>query len=153
MSSLWWNDETKKLERLEEWPREEEIGRNDLAAHKEPTGYSGQAADRSPGSYVNLRDYVTKFPESKAAQICDSAAKLIDGEKHKEHGDRKETFTRAASMWSAYLGAKVEPHDVAWMMVLLKISREGNGSNPDNYLDAVGYAAIAGELAEGEHGC
>jgi hypothetical protein len=40
------------------------------------------------------------------------------------------------------------------MLVLLKISREANGThNIDNAIDACGYAALAGELADQDHGC
>ena len=42
--------------------------------------------------------------------------------------------------------------DVAAMMVLLKIARTQAGNhNIDDYIDACGYAAIAGEIAESEN--
>ena len=155
-----WNSETKKLE-FEEWPREEETvvfgdqpakrqGVNDFAAYKEPGGYSGISNGRIP---FNPEAYVEAFPKSKAAKICENAAKLIDGPKNSEHGDREDTFGSTAELWSTYFGIEIEPHQVAWAMVLLKIAREGNGHNADNSLDAVGYAAIAGELAENSAGC
>ena len=168
-----WNSETKKLE-FEEWPREEETvlfadtaqGRNDLAAYKEPAGYTGAKPLQPTPGYVfttapmentqvnfNPQAYVEAFPKSKAAKICESAAKLIDGPKNSEHGDREDTFGSTAELWSTYFGIEIEPHQVAWAMVLLKIAREGNGHNADNSLDAVGYAAIAGELAENDAGC
>ena len=161
-----WNSESKKLE-FEEWPREEETAafgiqsetnaRNDFAAYKEPGGYSGtKSTNNTKGDATVSFDpgaYVEAFPKSKAAKICESAAKLIDGPKHQEHGDRKETFSVAAEMWSTYLAAEITPSDVAWLMVLLKVARETNGHNPDNSVDVVGYAAIAGELTESDSGC
>ena len=40
------------------------------------------------------------------------------------------------------------PEDVANMMALLKIARTQAGQhNPDDYVDACGYSAIAGEIA------
>ena len=44
--------------------------------------------------------------------------------------------------------ANITAADVAIMMILLKISRSTQGEkfNIDNYIDMVGYAAIAGEI-------
>ena len=43
----------------------------------------------------------------------------------------------------------IRDRDVATMMVLLKIARTQAGShNVDDYVDACGYAAIAGEIAD-----
>jgi len=54
---------------------------------------------------------------------------------------------RIAGMWSAYLGVEVTEHDVACMMVLLKVSRsKQDPANLDNYEDAHGYTTIAEQL-------
>ena len=61
-----------------------------------------------------------------------------------------------SQLWSGYLQNKfkstdvsVSAQDVATMMVLLKIARTQAGShNVDDYVDACGYAAIAGEIAD-----
>lgn len=54
---------------------------------------------------------------------------------------------RIAALWSAYLGTPVTAHDVAWMMVLVKVSRsKQDPANGDNYVDAHGYTAIAEQL-------
>ena len=56
-------------------------------------------------------------------------------------------------MWSSYFQNKykiailVLPEDVANLMTLLKIARtQGGKFNIDNFVDACGYAAIAGEI-------
>ena len=43
---------------------------------------------------------------------------------------------------------RILPQDVARMMELLKIARSiyGDQSNRDNYIDSIGYAALAGML-------
>jgi Domain of unknown function (DUF6378) len=42
----------------------------------------------------------------------------------------------------------ITPHDVALMMMLLKVARTAGGTfNLDNYIDAAGYAGIPAELA------
>tara|TARA_R100001594_G_scaffold73395_2_gene107993 strand:+ start:1025 stop:1192 length:168 start_codon:yes stop_codon:yes gene_type:complete len=47
------------------------------------------------------------------------------------------------------LGIELDAHDVAILMLLLKIARTKSG-NPteDTYIDMVGYSAIAGEVCE-----
>ena len=68
-------------------------------------------------------------------------------ERGKSYGDPAVNLGRIAGMWSAYLGVEVLPHDVAWMMTLLKASRsKSDPQNGDNYVDAHGYVEIAERL-------
>lgn len=69
-------------------------------------------------------------------------------------GDAENTFGLIAAHWTWWLqgkltsGAVVTDYDVAQMMVGLKQARaKANPQHRDNYIDEVGYAAIAGELA------
>ena len=79
----------------------------------------------------------------------------MSGKRHHEYGDKKTNHNNIAKLWSAYLGIDLNAHDVAILMLLLKIARTKSG-NPteDTYIDMVGYSAIAGELCEDnkEHG-
>ena len=129
---------------LEEWPWEPELGRvyGELA---------GVVYDKERIAGLKA---IQDFPKSQAAKICDKAANLIDGERDLQHGDRNENFGCIASLWSAYLDREIKPHQVAWMMVLVKLARETNGTHSiDNAIDACGYAALAGELADQDNGC
>ena len=73
----------------------------------------------------------------------------MSGKRHHEYGDKKTNHDNIAKLWSAYLGIDVNAHDVAILMLLLKIARTKSG-NPteDTYIDMVGYSAIAGEVCE-----
>lgn len=75
------------------------------------------------------------------------ALKILKGPREKEYGDKKENHDNIATLWTAYLGPTITAHDVAVMMLLLKIART-KSPNPtkDTYVDMVGYSAIAGEL-------
>jgi hypothetical protein len=85
---------------------------------------------------------------SPAANILSLAAKLIDGDRDEQHGNRLECHTNIARQWTAYLGVKITPVDVALMMALLKIARTKSGElNNDCFVDGCGYIALAGELA------
>ena len=73
----------------------------------------------------------------------------MSGKRHEEYGAKKTNHDNIAKLWSAYLGIDVNAHDVAILMLLLKIARTKSG-NPteDTYIDMVGYSAIAGEVCE-----
>ena len=73
----------------------------------------------------------------------------MSGKREQEYGNKKTNHDNIAELWSAYLGTKLSAHDVAILMLLLKIARTKSG-NPteDTYIDMVGYSAIAGELCE-----
>jgi len=88
----------------------------------------------------------------KADDICNNAGALVSGARHEDHGEKVVTHANIAALWNAYLGPRADPpitpRDVALMMALLKIARTKSGNvNMDDYVDACGYAAIAGELA------
>ena len=61
--------------------------------------------------------------------------------------DISDNHKNIAKLWSAYLDEKVEAHDVAIMMCLLKIARTKLGDvSEDTYVDMAAYGAIAGEI-------
>ena len=83
----------------------------------------------------------------KASETLETAASLVSGDRAKKHGDAQENHDKIAKLWSAYLGKNLDAHDVACLMILLKVARTQSGeTNPDNYIDICGYGAIAGEL-------
>jgi hypothetical protein len=90
----------------------------------------------------------------KATDIAAKAAELIGGDREQTHGDKRVNFDNIAAYWNAFLcmtdrGGFIEltAADVAKMMALLKLARMESGEfNPDDAVDACGYAAIAGEL-------
>jgi hypothetical protein len=67
-----------------------------------------------------------------------------------------DTLDRIAAMWTAYLrdhsmqiDTDLDAKDVALMMAMLKIARAQAGRpDSDNYVDAIGYLALAAELEE-----
>lgn len=99
----------------------------------------------------------------EAVEILNTAANLVGGDRAKTHGDKVGNHTKIARLWNAYIenklgdkedtpmfGADLDATDVAQMMILLKIARTQSGGthNPDNYVDAAGYAGVAGECAK-----
>lgn len=88
-----------------------------------------------------------------AASLLTQAADLVSGDRDRQHGTKADNFDNIARLWTEYLSSrglkiKISPADVGLMMGLLKIARTKSGSiNIDDYLDACGYIAIAGELS------
>ena len=82
-------------------------------------------------------------------ETLDAARQAITVDRAATHGEAENTFGLIAAYWSAHLGCEVSAGDVAIMMTLFKCARmKANPGHADNYVDAVGYAAIAGELAD-----
>ena len=85
----------------------------------------------------------------RATDVCRRAADLVVDDRARQYGDVRLLHARIAALWSAHLGYLITPHDVALMMLLLKVARTAGGTfNPDNYIDAAGYAGLAAELAD-----
>jgi hypothetical protein len=87
-------------------------------------------------------------PPSSGAYILAKAIELIEGERAQQHGNFIECHTQISRLWTAYLGVKVTPSDVAMLMVLLKMGRTQTGNhNPDCFVDGAAYFALAGALS------
>ena len=83
----------------------------------------------------------------KSNHILNRASVLVQGQREKDYGDKKENHNNIAKLWSAYLGISVTAHDVALMMVLLKMARTKLVQvSRDTYIDMSAYSAIAGEI-------
>ena len=87
--------------------------------------------------------------------ILEKTKKLVSKEREEKHGDKIINHENIARLWTSYLQNKFKlnfiilPEDVANLMTLLKIARTQAGNfNLDDYVDACGYSAIAGEIAE-----
>lgn len=82
--------------------------------------------------------------------ILESAKKCVNGDRDHHYGTPENNFTNIAALWSLYTGTNITATDVAMMMALLKIARvKADPKKIDSYIDLAGYAACAGEIAEG----
>jgi hypothetical protein len=99
----------------------------------------------------------TKQPKPTRVQTLETAINLTGGDRNRTYGPPINNLTDCAELWNAYIHAKrgatdnlkLDAEDVAWMMVLVKMTRSFQaGYHPDNYTDATAYSAIAGECRE-----
>jgi Domain of unknown function (DUF6378) len=90
--------------------------------------------------------------QMNASDIAAKASSLVGGDREKTHGHKRTNFDNIARVWNAWFAVRANTEltgaDVAKLMALLKIARMESGElNPDDAIDACGYAAIAGELS------
>jgi hypothetical protein len=90
--------------------------------------------------------------EAERSKILDTAKDLVTTDRAEQHGDAEANFTMIASYWNTHLGLIdfIKVDDVPIMLTLMKIARlHGDDTkNLDNYIDACGYMALGGEIAE-----
>jgi len=90
--------------------------------------------------------------EVATTTLKNAAAAILD--RSKKHGDTLKSFAMMGQLWQTYLAHAyqangnhtIRPHDVAQMMIMLKIARSLYGQSSDNYVDQAGFAALAAML-------
>lgn len=110
-----------------------------------PHGFNGNGHSAPPQEVSAVEQ-----PDTEAWQILQEAANLVEGERNEQHGAREKCHAEIAKLWTWWCGFRVDAHDVAIMMSLLKVARiKTGGYVRDAYLDGCGYLSIAGELRKG----
>ena len=116
---------------------------------------SGPVAPEPAGAFS--QEMHTRKEYMAPSDVASRASGLVSIDRAATHGDFRRNHANIGALWTAYLCARfsdkhcitLNAHDVACMMALLKIARTMLGAhNPDDYVDACGYAAIAGGIAE-----
>jgi len=80
-------------------------------------------------------------------EVLEEAGKCILQDRDSQYGPPENSFSDIAKLWTAYLDYKIEPHQVAVMMNLLKVARiKHNPNKLDSWVDGVGYLACGAEI-------
>ena len=82
---------------------------------------------------------IHRHTKTAKASILEEAQDLVHGDRGEDYGHPFEDFSKTALIWSAILGKKITPEQVALCMVGVKISREVNKPKRDNRIDGAGY--------------
>lgn len=83
-------------------------------------------------------------------RVLSEAEKCVCGHREQDYGTPEDSFEMIGKLWTVYLdyATKIDAHDVAAMMALLKIARiSENPQHMDSWVDLAGYAACGGEIA------
>lgn len=91
-----------------------------------------------------------------AGRLLGDAADTVLVKRPGVHGNAEQSFDMIAELWTVYIKNimltrsehNLKPRDVAQMMSLLKKARAmyGDVTNEDNFVDDLGYTALAGML-------
>jgi hypothetical protein len=106
-----------------------------------PEARCGHCEGRTPDP---ITPPVPTMPHAHA--LYEEAERTISGPRRGDYGDAAESFRRIALTWSAVLGVKVTPQQVALCMVGLKICREANAHKHDSLVDICGYTGLIAEM-------
>lgn len=91
-------------------------------------------------------------PMNPREDILRTANEYVNGDRNVQYGDPIEDFRRTADLWGAYLGTFFEPHDVAVMIALVKVSRiRWSPEKKDHWADLAGYAACGWDVITHTH--
>lgn len=83
-------------------------------------------------------------------RVLSEAEKCVCGQRENEYGVPEDSFEMIGKLWTVYLdyATKIDAHDVAAMMALLKIARIAKSpDHMDSWCDLAGYASCGGEIA------
>ena len=83
-------------------------------------------------------------------RVLSEAEKCVCGHREQDYGTPEDSFEMIGKLWTVYLdyATKIDAHDVAAMMALLKIARiSENPQHMDSWVDGCGYFACGGEIA------
>lgn len=83
-------------------------------------------------------------------RVLREAEKCVCGYREHEYGVPEDSFEMIGKLWTVYLdyATKIDAHDVAAMMALLKIARIAKSpDHMDSWCDLAGYASCGGEIA------
>lgn len=83
-------------------------------------------------------------------RVLSEAEKCVCGQREHEYGVPEDSFEMIGKLWTVYLdyATKIDAHDVAAMMALLKIARIAKSpDHMDSWVDGCGYFACGGEIA------
>jgi hypothetical protein len=97
----------------------------------------------------------TNYPDKELSEkpdILNEAYQTINGDRLDSYGKPEDSFQIISEFWSTYIRHKfgieiiLDPLDIGHLMSLFKHARMlGQKPNRDNYVDAVGYLAIAAD--------
>lgn len=137
--------------------KEPEMGPQELA---DAVGFgTGSVGSKEPTSAYwdkRLLDVLHKqeaqTPSPRGA-LLDEAKHLVTGDRNNQYGPPTQDFQRAADIltalgYTAINGRKLEPHDIALMVMAVKMSRlTWMPSHEDSWTDIAGYAGCGYECA------
>jgi hypothetical protein len=83
-------------------------------------------------------------------ELMTEAAQIFT-DRHNKYGDMRMVMDRVAQISTLITGIHLTPHDIALILVALKLARMNNNRREkENYVDGINYFAFAGDLIDAE---
>ena len=80
--------------------------------------------------------------------ILSEAEEIVNGSRHSDYGDAKESFSRVATIANVMTGKELAPEDCCAVLMAVKLVRESFAHKRDNLVDMCGYAELMNRLKE-----
>lgn len=80
--------------------------------------------------------------------ILSEAEEIVNGSRHSDYGDARESFSRVATIASVMTGKELAPEDCCAVLMAVKLVRESFAHKRDNLVDLCGYAELMNQLKE-----
>lgn len=114
------------------------------------SGHGGLHMDPAAGNAWLDSDGPTVNAPKPLESILAEAGAIIAGARETDYGKAEDSFQIIAQLWNTYIednqargGGRLGGRDVALMLILMKVARDGHKSKRDNLVDIAGYAALA----------
>ena len=80
--------------------------------------------------------------------ILSEAEEIVNGSRHSDYGNARESFGRIATIASVMTGKELSPEDCCAVLMAVKLVRESFAHKRDNLVDLCGYAELLNRLKE-----
>lgn len=106
------------------------------------TVHISQVTAAMVASYGDFESPVKSIRE----KVLDQAKKIVMKDRNLQYGSAEDNFRDIAEMWTTYSGHVFKAHDVAAMMIMVKLSRiKTSPSVADHWIDVAGYSACGAQ--------
>lgn len=97
---------------------------------------------------VKTKRDIHKMQLGETAKI---AQELITGDRQESYDCPAENFARISNIYFSISGMRLQPKEIALLMVAVKLGRNRHSQDPDNIIDAIGYLDIYNSLNQTNH--
>lgn len=119
------------------------VGADSVAPSPRVTKYIEALEEASSGLNIDNLIAVVEETEESANGPCNTALRLVYGDRQAAYDHPSRDLRRVAAFWSEVFGVPVKPHQVAEAMIALKLSRLiGNPDHEDSEIDVAGWAEV-----------
>lgn len=109
---------------------------------------AGVAVELALASLLKLQVLHAETCEPLTESVLQEAQRITRGDRNEAYGEPIDEHDRIAEYWSTFLGVPVTGEQVAMMMVLLKVARQGHAYRRDSLVDIAGYADCCQRIVE-----